>query len=160
MSVRTIQKGPSLEDIIKNLDKANKNKEHVAIGLFSKGAGKDFDKNLAMRMAHLEKGSVKAHLPPRPVFRTTLESRKTEVKNLIAEIWSDILSGKISKKEGYNKLGKAYTKMLKDQFTRRRFFSLSPNYKVRPSGKLVTSGAIPLIDTGEMRRKITHKVRL
>ena len=158
MSV-TIKKGKtSLTAVIDNIEKSRS--EHVAIGLYSKGAGKDYDKNLAMRMAHLELGSAKAHLPPRPVFSTTLESRKGEMKKLIADLWAGVLAGKISRKNAYREIGKVYEKMLKDQFTRRRFMSLSPNYKVRPSGKLATPGSIPLLDTKTMRDKIEYKVEM
>lgn len=158
MSVKTVQKGPTLQAIIKNIDTIQK--EHVAVGLFSKGAGRNMDKNLAMRMAHFEKGSVKAHLPARPVFKTTLNDKKSEVKQYMKFLYKELLEGNMSRKEILIKLGKRYTKFLKDQFVTRSFASLSENYKVRPSGRAVTTNSTPLLDTNEMRSKITHKVRM
>jgi len=156
MSFKVIQKGPSLTAIIKNIEAMEK--EYVAVGLFSKGAGKDYDDNLAMRMAHFEKGSAKAHLPSRPVFKTTLSDRKSNVKDFMAFLMNRVLTGKFSRKEAYNKLGDEYGRMLRAQFIRRKFASLSPNYHIRPSGKRVTPGSIPLLDTKRMQRAITHKV--
>lgn len=158
MSVKTVQKGPSLEDIIKSMDVMSK--EYVEIGLFSKGAGKDFDKNLAMRMAHFEKGSAKANLLPRPVFQTTMSDRKSEVKQYMKFLYGELLKGNMSRKEIYNLLGKRYTKFLKDQFITRSFAPLKDSYKIRPSGRPVTANSTPLLDTNEMRSKITYKVRL
>jgi len=158
MSFKVVRKGQSLEAIIKNVDSMKD--EYVAVGLFSKGAGADYDNNLAMRMAHFEKGSAKAHLPSRPVFKTTMNDRKSEVKKEMSDLWGDLVAGKLSKKEAYNKLGNIYEKMLKAQFTRRKFAPLSPNYKIRPSGRRVTPGSIPLLDTHRMQRAITHKVVL
>lgn len=156
MSFKVVKKGTSLTAIIKTIDSMEA--EHVAVGLFSKGAGKNYDNNLAMRMAHFEKGSAKAHLPSRPVFKTTLNDRKKEVKEFMAFLMGRVMSGKFTRKEAYNKLGDEYGRMLKAQFTRRKFAALSPNYKIRPSGKKVTPGSIPLLDTHRMQRAITHKV--
>lgn len=156
MSFKVVKHKTSLTAILKDIK--DMDNDYVAVGLFSKGAGKNYDTNLAMRMAHFEKGSAKAHLPSRPVFGTTLKDRKTEVKKEMALLWADILNGKTSKKEAYNKLGKLYAEMLKEQFTRRKFAALSPNYKIRPSGKKVTSSSIPLLDTHTMQKAITHKV--
>ncbi len=158
MSIKVIKKGDSLQAIIKNIDKIQN--EHVAIGLFSKGAGKDMDKNFAMRMAHFEKGSVKAHLPARPVFQTTFNDKKSEVTQYMKFLYKELLEGNMSRKEILTKLGERYTKFLKDQFITRTFVSLSENYKVRPSGRAVTANSTPLLDTNKMRSKITHKVRM
>ena len=156
MSIKVKHSGPSLEDIIKSMDVMSK--EYVAVGLFSKGAGKDFDKNLAMRMAHFEKGSFKTNLPARPVFQTTMQDRKAEVKQYMKFLYGEMLKGNISRKEIYNLLGRRYTKFLKDQFIKRTFAPLSPNYTIRPSGRAVTANSTPLLDTNKMRSKITHKV--
>jgi len=156
MSFKVVQKGDSLQAIIKNIDKMTK--DHVEVGLFSKGAGKNMDKNFAMRMAHFEKGSAKAHLPSRPVFKTTLNDRKSEVAQYMKFLYSELLKGNMSRKEIYNLLGKRYTQFLKDQFIKRTFAPLSENYKVRPSGRAVTPNSTPLLDTNKMRSKITHKV--
>ena len=156
MSFKVIQKGPSLQAIIKTIGKMED--EYVAVGLFSKGAGNDYDKNLAMRMAHFEKGSVKANLPARPVFGTTMADRKKEVKVLIGKLFGKVLAGKLTRKEAYEILGIDYTKMLKIQFRRRKFAALSPNYRVRPSGKKVTASSIPLLDTEKMKNNITYEV--
>ncbi len=158
MSIKVIQKGDSLQAIIETIDKIQS--EHVAIGLFSKGAGRNMDKNLAMRMAHFEKGSVKAHLPARPVFQTTLNDKKSEVTQYMKFLYKEFLEGNMSRKEILTLLGKRYTKFLKDQFITRTFASLSENYKIRPSGRAVTVNSTPLLDTNEMRSKITYKVRL
>jgi len=153
----TIKRGKtSFTAIVDNINKAQA--DYVAVGLFSKGAGKDYDNNLAMRMAHLELGSARAHLPSRPVFQTTLSDRKSEIKKFMKDLWSDVLLGKIAKKKAYGKLGKEYEGMLKAQFTRRKFAALSPFYKIRPSGRRVTPSSIPLLDTNKMRDSITYKV--
>jgi len=156
MSIKVTRKGPSLEDIIKSMDTMSK--EYVAIGLFSKGAGNDYDKNLALRMAVFEAGSINGNMLPRPVFQTTMADRKVEVKQYMKFLYGEMLKGNMSRKEIYNLLGKRYTQYLKDQFLRRTFAALKPSYKVRPSGRAVTPNSTPLLDTNKMRSSITHKV--
>ena len=158
MSFKVIKKGPGLSAIIDRLKTLNKSSAEA--GLYSKGKGMDYDENLALRMALHEKGNVSTHLPARPVFGTTVSDRGKEIEDEAGELMKKYLAGKISEKEMLDKIGTKMETSLKEQFTRRRFAPLSPNYKVRPSGARVTSASIPLLDTKKMRDSITHKVHV
>lgn len=134
----------------------------VSIGIWGKGPTPK--ENLAYRMAVHEKGYVVPHaygngsavrVSARPVFGTTFSDYKVAVQNFITKtLYPKVRSGEITADEAIAMLGAWYEGKLKEQFIKRKFKRLSPHYKVRPSGKLVTPGSTPLIDDGDMRKAI------
>ena len=150
----------SVGGIILNIEEFND--RIVSIGIW--GSGPTPKENLAYRMAVHEKGYVvpraygngpKVHVPARPIFGTTFSDYKQAVNNFITKtLYPQVAHGEISVDTAMAMLGAWYEGKLKEQFTKRKFKRLSPHYKVRPSGALVTPGSIPLIDIAEMRKAI------
>jgi hypothetical protein len=134
----------------------------VSIGIWGKGPTPK--ENLAYRMAIHEKGYTvpraygrgpMARIPARPVFGTTFSDYKKAVDNFILKtLYPQVRSGKITPDEAIAMLGAWYEGKLKEQFRKKKFARLSPHYKIRPSGALVTPGSTPLIDTSDMRNAI------
>jgi hypothetical protein len=131
----------------------------VTIGHHSdSGKTKDGKIGLAELMATFEFGSKKNNLPARPVYATTFSDNKRTIMKTIILIQARMASGQIPLAVGVRRIGEFYVRLLKKQFTKRKFAKLSPNYKKRPSGQKVTSASIPMIDTSGLRNAIDYKV--
>jgi hypothetical protein len=149
--------------MIKNISEFNN--KAVGIGIWGKGPTPK--ENLAYRMVVHEKGYVvphaygsgpRVHVAARPVFGTTFHDYKKKVQNFIEKtLYPQLLQGKITPDEAIAMLGSWYEGKLKEQFRKRKFKRLSIHYKIRPSGRPVSPGSIPLIDDGDMRNAITWK---
>jgi len=156
MSVKDTDKG--MQKIIGNFAKTNG--MVVAIGHFSdSGKTKDGEIALAELMATHEFGSKKRNIPARPVYQTTFHDYAIKIHKTIAKLWAMALAGKISPYVAAKRIGLLYEGLLKEQFTKRRFARLSPNYKKRPSGAAVTPDSTPLVDTATLRNAIKSKVQ-
>ena len=128
----------------------------VSIGIWGKGPTPK--ENLAYRMAVHEKGYVVPHafgngprvrVSSRPIFATTFGFYKKAVNKFITEeLYPKVRNGKLTPDEAIAQLGALYEGYLKETFVKFKFKRLSPHYKVRPSGALVTPGSTPLIDLG------------
>jgi len=152
-----IDKDRGMIQINKNFRQARE--IHVAIGHFSdSGKTEDGELALAELMATHEFGSAKMNIPSRPVYRSTYDENIRKVRKLQVMLWSLVLAGKLSPYVAAARLGAYYEGLLKLQFTKKQFAKLSPNYKVRPSGKKVTPSSKPLIDTGNLRSSIKWKI--
>ena len=135
---------------------------NVSIGIWGKGPTPK--ENLAYRMVVHEKGYVvpraygngpPRRVPARPVFATTFLDYKKALSNFMYKtLYPQLLRGEIDSDTFLSMVGSWYEGKLKEQFVKRKFARLSPFYKRRPSGKLVTSSSIPLIDNAEMRNAI------
>ena len=160
MSV-TIRKGKtSISEIVKNMNKIDD--ADVYVGIRDKGSSPE--DNLAYRMIIHELGYVvpraygggpEVSVRARPVFHTTYLDNKQKLHNFMHKTLAPkLILGEITQKEAKDMLGAWYSGKLKEQFRKRKFARLSRYYKIRPSGKTVTSSSIPLIDNGEMRNAI------
>ena len=135
----------------------------VNVGIRDKGSSPE--NNLAYRMIIHELGYVvpraygggpSVSVRARPVFHTCYLDNKQKIHNFMYKtLMPKIMTGEISQKQAKDMFGAWYSGKLKEQFRKRKFARLSRYYKVRPSGKAVSSSSIPLIDTGEMMGAIT-----
>jgi phage gpG-like protein len=137
----------------KNIVKESKHLKgsFTKVGLF--GNGGDASTNMAERAAVHEFGTRKGNIPPRPFNRRAWSRHKNEVIKLMDKKYNDILKtkGRATVKKALQDIGGFFEGKLKETITEGGFISLKPATIARKGS------TTPLIDTGDMRRRITHR---
>lgn len=154
--------------VINTLHILSKELDGRSVGVGIWGSGGTPKVNLAYRMAIHEfgcnisqafGGGPPTKIPARPVFKQTWAKYEKEFEEFIGnDVLPMILAGKIDVDGALHRIGIWYEGKLKKMFIEGSYTPLSPFYKIRPSGAPVTSSSKPLIDSGEMRAAITHKL--
>lgn len=95
---------------------------------------------------HLRSDTTKIHIPERSFLRTWVEENKSKIEEAIGEMFDQVNTGKLTAKKALNKLGAFAESGIKEKFKNNDWEPL----KFR-------SGS-PLIDKGQLRASIHHKV--
>jgi len=125
------------------------NKSFTKVGLF--GNGGDASTNIAERGAVHEFGTKSGKIPSRPFNRQAFSKNLKKTEKVVAIWYNKVIDGKSSTKKALQNIGEWFEGKLKEEITSGGFVALKSATSARKGSSK------PLIDTGDMRRRITHK---
>lgn len=131
----------------------------VLVGIPDDNAARSTEKgpvsNAELLFIHTN-GSPVRHIPPRPVLEPAIGHHKDEISELLKAAADTALDGNISSVEPV--LKKAG--MAAQNFARGWFTDSANGWRENRPGTIQAKGSDrPLIDTGEMRKSITYRVK-
>lgn len=140
----------------------NKAPSRVDVGLFQGAVEQDGTPSATVAAAH-EFGAPSRNIPERSFMRSTLRVNRNAINEHIRKDLKAYVEGKGSKLTVFKRLGILVSDMMKARITASRTWAtpLKPATIARRIKKFGQMGPIlitPLIDTGDMRRRITYKI--
>lgn len=167
MSIR-VTDNSRVNDLLHTINELNKRK--IQIGIFGNSGSKilmiatvnefgcDIQVTDKMRSylhsqgLHLKKDTSEIHIPERAFIRGGFDENKGKINRMVKDLLKKLFDFEITLEQFWNKIGTHVVGMVKEYMTSLRQPS-NHTYTIQKKGS-----SNPLIDTGELREKITYKV--
>ena len=130
---------------LKRITRSMRGKDRVKVG-FPKGT----ESTILDRAVYNEFGT--ATIPERPFMRDGLRDGIPELKQVNKGLVKRIIDGRLTKQQALNQLGMKGVQLIQNSITGLKDPANAPSTIERKGS------SNPLIDTGEMRQSVTHKV--
>lgn len=146
MSSKIKRTGPGTKGIKKRFKKG----KTVDVGIIDAGKKTGVDATVAEIGFYNEFGTSK--IPERSFIRSTLLDKKKEIKGFTKKLFSKVLKGEITTEKGLGLIGI----FVADEIKKKIVAIKTPENK--PETIMRKGSSNPLIDTGQLKNSIIHKV--